>query len=175
MIVLETERLLLEDWQADDWRAFRYIAANPQVMRFIGDGQIWDDERIQNWVRRQIDNQARYSFALWKLVEKTSQRLIGFCGLQFLAQTGEVEIGWWLAEDCWGRGLATEAAKGVLSYGFATFSFKRVIAIAHPDNAASINIMKKLGMTFEKFSNGRELGLIVQDVPVALYSIHQNS
>jgi ribosomal-protein-alanine N-acetyltransferase len=175
MTVMETERLLIEDWQADDWQAFRYIATNPQVMRYIGDGQIWDDERIQQWVKRQMDNRAAFGFTLWKLVEKSNQRLIGFCGLQFLANTGEIEIGWWLAEDCWGKGLATEAAQSVLQYGLDTFQFKRIISIAHPDNQASINIMKKLGMKFEKLTDGRELGLIVQDVPVVLYSIDKNS
>jgi RimJ/RimL family protein N-acetyltransferase len=63
----------------------------------------------------------------------------------------------------------------VLQYGFNTFHFRRVIAIAHPENTASINIMRKLGMKFEKLTNGKELGLIVQDVPIALYSIHKNS
>jgi ribosomal-protein-alanine N-acetyltransferase len=175
MVIIETERLLIEDWQSDDWQAFRYIATNPQVMRFIGTGQIWDDERIQQWVNRQIDNHARYGFALWKLVEKENGRLIGFCGLQFLANTGEIEIGWWLAVDCWGKGLAMEAAKSVLQYGLDRFQIKRVISIAHPDNRASINIMKKLGMKFEKLTDGKSLGLIVQDVPVVLYSIDKNS
>lgn len=175
MTVLETQRLLIEDWQQEDWQAFRYIASNPEVMRFIGDGQIWDDERIQQWVRRQIDNRAELGFAFWKLVDKTTGRLIGHCGMQYLANTGDIEIGWWLAQDCWGRGLATEAARRVLRYGFDTFHFKRIIAIGHPENTASINIMMKLGMKFEKFTDGKELGLIVQDVPIALYSIHQNS
>ena len=111
MTVLETERLLIVNWQADDWQAFRYIATNPQVTRYIGNGQIWDDERIQKWVMRQIDNYTEHGFALWKLVEKKSGRLIGFCGLQFLANTGEIEIGWWLAEDCWGN--FSEAASPV--------------------------------------------------------------
>ncbi len=175
MTALETQRLLIEDWQVDDWHAFRYIATNPEVMRFIGNGQIWDDERIQQWVKKQIDKRAELGFAFWKLVDKSDGRLIGHCGMQYLANTGEIEIGWWLAQDCWGKGLATEAAKCVLQYGFDTFHFQRVIAIAHPDNLASTNIMKKLGMKFEKLTDGKEFGLIVQDVPIALYSIHKNS
>lgn len=175
MSVMGTERLLIENWQADDWQAFRYIATNPQVTRYIGDGQTWDDERIQQWVIRQIDNYAEHGFALWKLVEKKSGRLIGFCGLQYLADTGEIEIGWWLAEDCWGKGFATEAAKSVLKYGMEPLQLKRIIAIAHSENRASINVMKKLGMKFEKHTDGKELGLIVQDIPITLYSIDKNS
>lgn len=172
---METARLLIESWQPDDWQAFRYIATNPQVMRFIGNGQIWDDERIQLWVNRQIENHAKFGFAFWKLLYKGNGRLIGHCGMQYLANTGEIEIGWWLAEDSWGKGLATEAARSVLQYGFDNLHLPRVIAIAHPDNTASINIMKKLGMKFEEFTDGRALGLIVQDVPIALYSINKNS
>jgi [ribosomal protein S5]-alanine N-acetyltransferase len=175
MIVMETQRLLIEDWQADDWQAFRYIARNPEVMRFIGNGKIWKDEWIKRWVNRQIDNRAKLGFAFWKLVEKGNGRLIGHCGMQDLGSTGEIEIGWWLAQDCWGKGLATEAARCVLQYGFEQFHFPRVIAIAHPDNIASLNIMKKLGMKFERLTNGQELGLIVQDVPIALYSIDKDS
>lgn len=175
MIVAETERLLLAEWQADDWQEFRYIATNPQVMRYIGDGRVWEDERIRDWVKRQIANQEKVGYSLWKLIEKESNRLIGFCGLQALAKTGEIEIGWWLAEECWGKGLATEAARSVLLVGNERFQRERIVAIAHPDNLASINIMKKIGMRFEKLSDGKELGLAVEDVSVVLYSTDRNS
>jgi [ribosomal protein S5]-alanine N-acetyltransferase len=175
MIVAETERMWLAEWQADDWLEFRYIATNPRVMRYIGDGRVWEDGRIRDWVKRQIANQEKVGYSLWKLIGKESNRLIGFCGLQALAKTGEIEIGWWLAEECWGKGLATEAARSVLLVGNERFQLERIVAIAHPDNLASINIMKKIGLKFEKRSDGKELGLAVEDVPVVLYSTDRNS
>jgi ribosomal-protein-alanine N-acetyltransferase len=82
---------------------------------------------------------------------------MGHCGVQYLADSVDIEIGWWLAKDCCGKGLATEAARSVMQYGFDGFPFGRVIAIANPDNTASLNIMKGLGMKFEKLTVGKAL------------------
>ncbi len=165
---METKRVLLRPWEAEDWIAFRPIATDPQVMRYITGGTPWTDERIQEFVQRQIRHFAERGFCLWKLraKEDASGRIIGFCGLQPLAIDGqeEVEMGWWLAKDCWGRGLATEAARLALGFGFERAGLTRIISICRPDNAASQRIMEKLGMTFER--NYTHKG-----IPVRLYSI----
>src|ERR1044071_2739348 len=130
MTVLETERLLIQEWQPDDWLPFRLLATDPEVMRYIGPGMTWSDDRIQQFVGRQITQAKTLGYCLWKLVDKSSGQLIGHCGLQPLWNTGEIEIGWWLARSEWGKGLATEAAHAVLQYGLTTLQFRRIIAIA---------------------------------------------
>ena len=73
------------------------------------------------------------------------------CGtLQPLPDTGEIEIGWWLALAWWGRGLATEAATTALGDAFDRVGFGRLIAVAERGNRASVRIMRKLGLTFER-------------------------
>jgi len=94
---------------------------------------------------------------------KEGRRLIGFCGLQPLPETDEIEIGWWLARAWWGRGLATEAARAALHEGFTRAGLDRIVAIAQPANTASIRIMEKLGMRFERMTESR-------GVPVAMYA-----
>jgi len=69
------------------------------------------------------------------------------------------EIGWRLAPEFWGQGLATEAASGALEHGFQTLGFQRVIATVQAANAASIRVIEKLGMQHESSfqRNGREV------------------
>ena len=79
-------------------------------------------------------------------------RLIGFCGLQPWRRSREIEIGWWLAKDCWRQGLATEAARAVLSHGLNKVGFERIIAVIHIENTASQRVAEKLGFDRERAS-----------------------
>jgi len=147
---LESKRLRFATWEAEDWKAFREIATNPLVMRYIGTGEIWPDERIREFVTRQSENWNKYGFCLWKLLAKLDGALVGICGLQPLAESPEVEVGWWLAPAYWGQGLATEAAQQALVYGFEVNKLNRIVAVARPANQASIRIMEKIGMHYER-------------------------
>jgi RimJ/RimL family protein N-acetyltransferase len=148
---------------------FRTIAADPEVTRYIGDGTPWSEQRSRQFVERQMALFDQRGFCLWKLAARPDGlhsgggRLIGFCGLQPLPETEEIEIGWWLARAWWGRGLATEAARVALRDGFARAGLQRIVAIAQPANTASIGVMRKLGMNFERMTESR-------GIPVAMYA-----
>ena len=133
-------------------------------MRYIGDGTPWSEERSRQFVERQIELYGERGFCLWKLSPKEGGGLIGFCGLQPLPGTPDIEIGWWLARAWWGRGLATEAARAALGDGFERVGLSRIVAIAQPANTASIRIMLKLGMRHEGTIKPR-------GIPVVLYSV----
>jgi RimJ/RimL family protein N-acetyltransferase len=150
-------------WEEDDWLEFRHIAADPEVIRYIGDGTPWPDERSQRFVERQMTHYRERGFCLWKLTPEAGGPLIGFCGLQPLPETQAIEIGWWLARAWWGRGLATEAARVALRDGFERVGLERIVAIAQPANTASIHIMQKLEMSFERKTESR-------GIPVVMYS-----
>jgi len=147
---LESKRLLLHPWESADWIAFKPIATDPLVMKYILDGQIWPDDRIIAFVERQRRYYRDFGFCLWKLVSKDKNRLVGFCGLQPLNDLPGIEIGWWLASDLWGQGLATEAAQLILNDGFGRLDLNRIVAVALWENRASTRIMEKLGMTYEE-------------------------
>lgn len=156
---LETERLLLRPWRTEDRDAFRPIATDPEVMRYINGGKPWSDEQIDEFIQRQIHGLERNSFCLWRLLWKQqTERLIGFCGLQpwrdrpglEIGYHGVIEVGWWLARDCWGQGFATEAARAVLRYGFETAGLEKIIAVTHRDNKASQRVAGRIGLTFER-------------------------
>ena len=169
MTILQTPRLLLGTWYRADLDALRPLATDPEVMRYIGTGELWDDERIAEFIARQMAHHNRFGYCMWKLVDRSSGRLIGLCGLKPLAETGLVEIGWWLGPDCWGNGLATEAAQAVLSFGIHRKRLPEIVAIAHPHNAASLNVMAKIGLTFSHQTDSDTLGLRSSGVPLVLW------
>ena len=159
-VTIETERLILTTWNESDWREFRPIASDPDVMRYINDGRPWSDERIKAFVSRQIQLFDAHSFCRWKLIEKSTQLLIGFCGIGFWMDNPDAEIGWWLAKHKWGQGFATEAARATLDDAFNRVGLRKIISVAQPANQASIRIMTKLGMSQESTFEWKNMKLV---------------
>ena len=118
-------------------------------MRYISNGEPWPDEKIREFVARQQRHYREVGYCLWKLILKQEGRLVGFCGLQPLDDLPGVEVGWWLAQDQWGQGLATEAARVAVRDGFERIGLARIVSIAQPQNRASIRVMERLGMRYE--------------------------
>lgn len=152
---LETERLWLCAWELDDVAAARPLFTDPEIMRYINGGVARSDDQIRESIVRQQNYLRERGYCFWKLLLKPDGRLIGDCGLQPLDLDGatEIEIGWRLAKDQWGRGLATEAAHVALRHAVDYAHLERVIAIAMPENRVSLRIMEKLSMSFERMSS----------------------
>lgn len=149
---LETDRLWLCEWSLSDLEESRPIFTDPDVMRYISGGSPRSDDQIREFIARQQNHFRSRGFCLWKLLLKPEARLIGFCGLQPLEldSASAVEIGWRLAKDQWNCGLATEAARVALQHAVEYAHLERIIAIAMPENRASLRIMEKLGMTYDR-------------------------
>jgi RimJ/RimL family protein N-acetyltransferase len=148
-MILETERLVLSTWQVSDWAALRPIATDVEVMRYITGGVPWTNEQIQMFVERQVKLYSERGFCRWKLLAKPHGEMIGFCGVGFWRDSQDPEIGWWLARQYWGRGLATEAARTALEDASNRARLDRIISVARAANTASIRIMQKLGLKLE--------------------------
>ena len=111
---LLSPRLRLREWSLADFQDFSRLAKNPNVMRYINNGKLWDDHRIRKFIERQQRLQKQMGHCLWVIELQQKEGLIGFCGIAPFEPPGFLEIGWWLDESCWGQGYATEAAKIVL-------------------------------------------------------------
>jgi RimJ/RimL family protein N-acetyltransferase len=148
VIVFEKQRLYLREWVPDDWVRFKPLVVDPRVVKYIHQGGPWPDERIEKRVLEYIHFGRTRGWHLWPVIHRADAMLIGLCGFSD-GFPPDVEIGWRLLPDYWGRGLATEAAKATLEYGFRTWNFPRVIAVAQTPNRASIRVMEKIGMTFD--------------------------
>ncbi|MYB49775.1 MAG: GNAT family N-acetyltransferase [Dehalococcoidia bacterium] len=167
-VFLETDRLVIRNWRADDWRLIRPMSLDAEVMQYIGHYQPWSEDETRQFVSNRISDFKRHGWTMWPLVLKETRAFVGYCGFlrrMYGEYEGEIEIGYALAKDAWGKGLATEAAARILQYGFESLGFERVIASARPENARSIRVMEKMGM--------HSIGLSLNDKgrPVPHYAI----
>jgi len=171
---LETERVRLEPWRAEDWRAFHLISTDREVMRYIANGEPWSKTRTREFVDRQIRQFEERGFCLWKLALKDGGGEVdGFCGIQPLAETEDVEIGWWLARRHWDKGIATEAAREVLRDAFERAGLGRIVAIALAENKASLRVMEKVGMKYEREHVHRGIPVVMFAVAKENWAVRQ--
>jgi ribosomal-protein-alanine N-acetyltransferase len=150
MHIVETERLILRPFTPDDLDALAAINSDPDVMRFIGDGKPAPRERTAERLAFILEHGRRHGFSVWAVRSKQTPSLMGFCGLHHLDGTNEVEVGYRLAREHWGKGFATEAARASLRYGFEELKLNRIAAVVHPENIASQRVLEKLGLKYEK-------------------------
>jgi RimJ/RimL family protein N-acetyltransferase len=142
--VAVTERLVLRRFTPDDAEAYAAINADPLVTRFVG-GPMSREASDASLARILAEE----PFARWA-VERDGV-LLGFCGLGRHPLAGDdVEIGWRLASSVWGQGLATEAATAVRELAYGTYGLRRVVAVIHPDNVASLRVAEKIGRAYER-------------------------
>jgi RimJ/RimL family protein N-acetyltransferase len=154
MITLETARLELRRWRDDDLDALSAIYADPEVMRFIGDGSTRDRRQTADGLAMMERHWDERDFGLFAVQLRETGELAGWIGLaipEFLPEVlPAVEIGWRLGREYWGRGIATEGALAVLRFGFVDRELDRIVSIRHPDNHASGRVMDKLGLRFDR-------------------------
>ena len=150
MTEIETDRLHIRPFMLHDLDELAVIWGDPDVMRYIGSGQPKTRAETRVGLERIIEHQEQDGFSLWAVDHKVDRKLLGFCGLKYLDNTAEIEIGWRLAKAYWSRGLATEAAQACLNYGFEVLAMERIVAIAKPANVASRRVMEKIGLQYEK-------------------------
>ncbi len=144
---LETPRLLLRRWRAEDRAPFAAINAEPAVGRYLMPLQPGGSDRLIANIEENFDE---YGFGYWALEDRETGVLIGACGLSEVEFDvpfkGEIEIGWRLSARWQGEGLAREAAQAVLDAAFNRFGIKRVVSFTVPANTASWGLMERLGM-----------------------------
>jgi RimJ/RimL family protein N-acetyltransferase len=145
---IETDRLRLRIFRADDLDNLAALLADPDVMRYVEDGQPKDREVAEKALTSIIAHWERHGFGRWAVEERSTGQFVGFGGLRSLHGTPEVV--YHMAPASWGKGYATELGRAALDFGFNVRGFDRVVAIAKPDNAASVHVMEKLGMKFQQ-------------------------
>jgi ribosomal-protein-alanine N-acetyltransferase len=143
----ETSRLQFRRFTPDDLHALAAIRADPEVMKHISSRRPESVEEVETGLNKQLAHWDHHGFGRWALIDKGSGTLVGWCGLFHLENTDEVEIGYAFAREYWGKGLASEAARAAMKYGFEVLRLRRIVAVAWPENTASLRVMEKLGMT----------------------------
>ena len=171
MVDFETERLLLRGWRERDVEPYARLCADPEVMRFIGNGSTLTREESVEQISRFSRHWEERGFGLWALEERASGTFIGFAGLAYQEDWAEgghkTEVGWRLDRAFWGRGLATEAAKASVAYGLEKVGLERIVSIIRPENTASRRVAEKAGLTLRGETRWR-------DSRVVWYAVDRN-
>ncbi|MGJ7508631.1 GNAT family N-acetyltransferase [Variovorax sp. GT1P44] len=154
-IEFDTERLRLRQWRAADYEPFAQLNADPKVMAFFpAPLSRAESDAMADRCAQAIETRG---WGLWIAEERASGMPIGFTGLSVprpeLPCSPCVEVGWRLARAYWGRGYATEAARGALQVGFERLGLQEIVSFTAASNLPSEAVMKRLGMvadgTFE--------------------------
>jgi len=145
---IETPRLLLRPFCEEDTDALHGIYAEEEVLKYFPRTDPRPRDEVLEQIRGQLAHWEEHGYGWWAVEPRARRELIGWSGLQYLPGTQEVEVAYCLAKPFWGQGLATEAARAGLDFGFEELELESIVAIVHPQNAASIRVIEKLGMTF---------------------------
>lgn len=126
---------------------FRRLEADPRVMRYVGDGRPPPAARIEAMVERVLGYPALYpGLGCWCARRRDDRAFVGWFVLKYCGNSCDVEIGYRLRPEAWGRGYATEGARVVVRYVFDELELDRLIGVTHPDNVASQRVLMKAGL-----------------------------
>ncbi|MBE9004241.1 GNAT family N-acetyltransferase [Fortiea sp. LEGE XX443] len=162
---IETPRLRLRHFITEDFDDLFRLYTDAEVMKYLSPR---NQEQTQASLHKHIQHWQQYNFGMWAVIHKDSGRMIGRCGLGFLDNTPEVELGYVFDKSYWRMGVGTEAATATIKYGFEQVRLNRIVAIAHPKNIASVRVIQKVGMKYEK--NAR-----FYNVDVVYYAINREA
>jgi RimJ/RimL family protein N-acetyltransferase len=165
MPTLQTPRLLLRSFVAEDLDKMAALMADKDFMRFsLGAFSREQTAGFLDKVRARDEDELPSQFGV---IFREEKRLIGYCGFlpQSVDEIEELEIGYRIDPAYWGRGLATEAARAVRDHAFNDLHLPRVISLIHPDNIASRRVAEKNGMTPEKET-------VFRGFPIIVFSLH---
>ncbi|WP_339179653.1 GNAT family protein [Oceanobacillus sp. FSL W7-1293] len=147
--VLETDRLCLREMRKDDLQDIYDYASKPELTTFL----TWEAHRTledtEAFINLLIEQYEKGKGGAWAIVWKENSRVIGTMDLVWNPKQYSAELAYALSLDYWRKGIGTEAAKAVLTFGFEKLKLERIQARCHPDNMASYKLMEKSGMTYE--------------------------
>jgi RimJ/RimL family protein N-acetyltransferase len=167
MQVLETERLIVRHLSDDDAEFMLELLNDPAFIQNIGDRKIRSLDGARAYIQNgPVASYAKHGFGLYLVQLKETGESMGICGLIRRDQLDDVDIGYAFLPKFWSKGYAIESARAIKQYAHDVIGVKRMVAITDPNNEASIHVLEKLGMKFEKI-----VQLAADDIELKLFSI----
>src|SRR5690554_2890391 len=150
LIEFETERLCLRQWQESDFESFASLNADPQVMEYFPEPL---SAHASNEMAQKICLLIKQrGWGFWAIEVKGAESFVGFCGLHIPTVTLPfspcVEIGWRLSSAHWGKGYASEAARGGLNVAFQQLELPEIVSFTTVGNQRSRRVMERIGMKY---------------------------
>lgn len=148
-VIAETPRLFLREFILDDSSHFYQMNADKEVVRFTGDAPFPSQGEALRFLEGYRDYE-RFGIGRWAVIRKTDDKFLGWCGLKYHPDESITDVGYRFYREYWGEGYATEAARAALNFGFQNLKLFSIHAHAHVDNSASIRVLEKLGLRYQK-------------------------
>jgi len=170
--VIETERLVLRVPRSEDAPSLLEAFADPEAMRYIGDGSTTDLAGAEEAVGRWLERWDAWGIGMFVVERVEDARVLGRAGfLRWDPETWEIggretELGWGLAREHWGHGYATEAALALRDWALGERGLTRIISLIQPENARSVRVAEKLDERYER-------DVEVRGIATRLYSVER--
>ncbi len=146
---LDTARLRLRPWHDEDLEPYAAMCADPEVMRYMGDGAPLSRDDAWRSMAMFVGHWQLRGYGMWAVEERDARAFIGRVGLHRPEGWPGLEVGWMLDRATWGRGYATEAGRASLDYAWRALDVDHVISLIMPENQASIRVAERLGQERE--------------------------
>jgi len=148
---LETARLSLRRFAFDDAPFVVELLNQPSFIRNIGDRGVRNVDDARRYLRDgPMAMYEKCGFGLWRASRREDDVFVGMCGLLKRDILPDVDVGYAFLPEHWGQGYAFEAADATVALGAGKFGLKRIIGVVSDHNAASIRVLEKIGMRFER-------------------------
>jgi ribosomal-protein-alanine N-acetyltransferase len=149
--VIETDRLVLRRFDEGDLAAFYALCSTPEIIRYAQNKPLASLEEARALMHAApFRDYATYGYGRFACVWKATGAVIGFSGVKYVPEFTDNELGYRFLPEYWGRGLATEAGQASIDFARSNLGLPRLIALVHPDNTASAQVVTKLGFAVEK-------------------------
>lgn len=147
--ILETERLILREFRKEDADMMYQLNLDPEVIQYTGDTAFENIEAAGKFLEK-YDHYQKYGLGRWAVIRKADGEFLGWCGLKYDTRKEEYDIGFRFFKKHWNKGYATESAQACIQLGFEKFGMKTIVGRAMQKNLASISVLQKIGLSFDK-------------------------
>jgi ribosomal-protein-alanine N-acetyltransferase len=147
--ILFTPRLTLRAFVSADIAHLKSILSDRETICYFPRQEPWPQEIVEKWINQHWQHWQDHGYGWWAVASIQDNQLLGWCGLNILEETGETEVLYLLKKSVWGQGLASEAARFSVDYGFQKVKLEKIVGLVHPKNIASQRVLEKCGLTLE--------------------------
>jgi RimJ/RimL family protein N-acetyltransferase len=167
-VIFETSRIILRRFALADAALILHLNNQPNVLKYLHEpslNSIADAEKVLKDII--FPQYILYQLGRWAMIDKSNHEFMGWCGLKLHPELdGEIDLGYRLLPEYWGKGFATEAAAASLHYGFNQKQLAEITGRAHTENVASLKVLQNVGLQYIKDE-------IVDGCPVKTFRISQ--
>lgn len=147
---LFTETLILRSFMLEDVPSLFEIVNEPDIFQYFPHKEAWALEKCERYINYQSRHWEKFGYGHWAVTFRETGQLMGWCGLEFLPDTEETEVGYLFSHPFWGKGYATEAASASVAFGEDVVGLKEIIGLTDPLNIASQRVLEKSGLAFTR-------------------------